>query len=320
MNVKCPSCKKIFSIPDNYFGKEIKCLKCNHLFVVDSRISLFTKIIPYVFLTFILILLSCGFLYRSNLKLFLEIGQNNFRNDKSNELPNFIDKGYLSDDVIMLGWILELNKKGGSAAEMKEESDFFIKKNDIIEMIEQVDSNYPLLLEHKKEIIDLLDNSSFVFFKRDSYIDKKQTPLKGLTKILLPINFTTLNNKSVLMIGSIYSNVVFNNVNVLLNTPKKRASTFIQKEILPEILNENLSSSISDLNFKYIGLVYLYGNKNFIEEYSYISQESLCIVIPLREYSGFIKRELSQEEFLKKCFVYLKSEGTNFIKVELTLN
>jgi DNA-directed RNA polymerase subunit M/transcription elongation factor TFIIS len=39
MKIKCPQCQKVFNAPDTYIGKKVKCLKCNHSFIVNSLID-----------------------------------------------------------------------------------------------------------------------------------------------------------------------------------------------------------------------------------------------------------------------------------------
>jgi hypothetical protein len=39
MKIKCPQCQQVFDTPDIYIGKKVKCLKCNHSFIVNSPID-----------------------------------------------------------------------------------------------------------------------------------------------------------------------------------------------------------------------------------------------------------------------------------------
>jgi hypothetical protein len=246
------------------------------------------------------------------------IDNNSYPTDEFKILPTLYSvlddkKVCLANQITWQVWSteLELNVRNismGKPAE-KNPNEFLIKKDNVIEMIRKSNSSdCPLLFSYKEEICDLIQSSDFVFFK-------------PIGKDLIPIKFASIESKPVIVMGTICSDTIFNNVNTLLNTPKKRASAFIQKNVLPELLEKDIFYFIRNTPFEYIGLVYIYGNRNFIDEDDILSStESLCIVISLKDYSPFIKRELSQEEFLKKCFVFLKSEGSNFIKVELVLN
>lgn len=373
MKIKCPQCQKVFNAPDTYIGKKVKCLKCNHSFIVNSPIDkqqgkFGTRLFPFILLGLVLLLLISVFFYWFPLGQFFKFSQKNVFVSDSNNVPlikntgsvNSLDKQPIEqsvkverktekiektaqvlradisatdeskilptlysvlDDKIYINdcatWLqrsltlnliaLELELHGKT---IRNSDEFLTKKDDVVEMIYRSNPDHSLLFSYKEEISDLIQSFDFVFVKRE----------KSTDKAMIPIRFASLEDKPVIMIGSICSDIVFNNVNTLLNTPKKRASAFTQKEVLPELLKKDLFHSIRNTPFEYVGLVYIYGNKNFINKNDIGFPESLCVVISLGNYSSFIKRELSQEEFSKKCFVFLKSEGPNFIKVELTLD
>lgn len=395
MKIKCPQCQKVFNAPDTYIGKKVKCLKCNHSFIVNPPIDkqqgeTITHLFPLILLGVVSLLIVSVFLYLFPFGRFFKFSQKNvvvsgpnnvplikntgsvnsldkqplersvrverktekiekaaqvlkadinaaaaesnavehnetvpilnpvidnhpYPTDESKILPTLYsvlddDRFYFTDVIMWHLWSLYLEHP---EVAKKKPDEFLIKKDNVIEMLNRINSSdYPLLFSYKKEIVNLIQGLDFDFLNRNDVNDKEK----------IPIRFASLESKPVIIIGNICSDVIFNNVNTLLNTPKKRASAFIQKKVLPDLLNAAIISSLYNTDFKYIGLVYIYGNRNFVNEEIYSSAESLCIVIPLKDYSSFAKRELSQEEFLKKCLVFLKSEGANFIKVELVLD
>ena len=78
--------------------------------------------------------------------------------------------------------------------------------------------------------------------------------------------------------------------------------------------------------FGYLGLVFVYGNRNFVREGDVFASESLCLVMSAQDFAAFAQRELSQEALLRNSSVFLavgdpfKSvDEYKFIKVELTL-
>ncbi|MFH0982157.1 MAG: hypothetical protein V2A79_11520 [Planctomycetota bacterium] len=135
----------------------------------------------------------------------------------------------------------------------------------------------------------------------------------------MPVCFTLNNDRPALLIGSVASDTIFNDINQSLNTPKKRAAAFMQGEILPVLMKSRLSDRLRSAKLEYFGVVFVYGHKNFVREHASAFPESLCLVMSTRDYVAFVDKELSQEALLKNSSVFLAAEGPSFIRVELVL-
>jgi hypothetical protein len=68
-----------------------------------------------------------------------------------------------------------------------------------------------------------------------------------------------------------------------------------------------------------VGLIFVYGNSNFVRDRDMPDAESLCLVLSTRDFATFINREQSQEALVRNSAVFLASEGPQFVRVELTL-
>ena len=177
------------------------------------------------------------------------------------------------------------------------------------EVIKRVKANTsPLITVYRDEILDIIEYIGWSSFGNSDKSDSTYIPLR----------FAVHQEQLVIIIGSIFSDTVFNNINASLNTPKKRASSFIQKEVLPTLLKTQLPEKLKKARFGYLGILFIYGNSNFVKE-DMASPEILAIVMSTHDLIDFVNRDLSQEAFVKKSSVYITSGTLQFIKVEITL-
>jgi hypothetical protein len=221
----------------------------------------------------------------------------------------------------MLSWVgwqlgLSLRKEG----EEKDPTKNTLSITDVIKRIHAVDANTsPLLVAYQDEILNIIECVGWSNYGNSDKSNSKY----------IPLHFAVHQNQLVIILGTIFSETVFNNINSSIITPKKRAAFFIQSDVLPTLLKTRLPEKLKEDRFGYLGILFIYGNKNFIEKELFSSPEVLGIVMSTRDLVDFINRDLSQEAFLKKSSVfiaspdrqsvYIASETPQLIKVEITL-
>jgi hypothetical protein len=182
----------------------------------------------------------------------------------------------------------------------------------VIKRIQATDANtFPLIVAYRDEILDIIE---YVGWSWSTY----GNPDKSNSEYI-PLQFAVHQNSLVIILGTIFSDTVFNNINASVNTPKKRASSFIQKEVFPTLLKTQLPEKLKEAQFGYLGILFIYGNRNFVEEKYVSSPEVLAIVMSTRDLIDFVNRDVSQEAFLNKSSVYIASETAQLIKVEIAL-
>jgi hypothetical protein len=215
------------------------------------------------------------------------------------------------DMVIWANMILSLELEELNPNEKVSLDEYVLPKMEVIKRVQTADANIsPLLTAYRDEILDVIDYVGWSWSRYGNH-DKDDSNY-------IPIKFAVHQNQLVIILGAIFSDKVYNNINSSVNTPKKRASSFIQKEVLPAILNAKLPEKLKNARFGYLGMIFVYGNRNFIED-KHLLPEILGILISTRDLVDFVNRDLSQEAFLNKSSVYIASETSQFIKVEITL-
>jgi hypothetical protein len=225
---------------------------------------------------------------------------------QSSEISNF------SDGVTWRIMILSLENAEMSPNKKVSLDEYVLPKAEVIKRVKASDINIsPLLTAYRDEILDIIE---YVGWSWSNYGNSDKSNSQ-----YIPLRFAVHQDQLVIILGTIFSDNVYNNINTSLNTPKKRAGYFIQKEVLPAILNTKLPEKLKNARFGYLGMIFVYGNKNFINEEHNASPEVLGIVMSTRDLVDFINRELSQEAFLKKSSVFIASETSQFIKVEIVL-
>lgn len=194
----------------------------------------------------------------------------------------------------------------------KSTDEFLLNSADVLSRIRKLryQDNSPIVINYRDEIIELMES---VATRWNSYIitDKKSTTA-------IPLGFAVHKNEPVVIVGTVYSATLYNNVNQLMNTPKKRAAAFLQSDVLPELLAITLPRNLEKTSIRYIALVFSYGNSNFVSDKSDCSAEVLCIVVSLKDLSAFGAREISQEALVRNSMILLSSES-GFVRVELEL-
>jgi hypothetical protein len=222
------------------------------------------------------------------------------------------DRKYISDRVHWLMWYLSLKivSLGGDKPE-HDPSEYQMLREDLTRYVQSVSpSDSPLLVAYRDEILDIMQTLAY-----PAYVSSPDERKAGQ----VPIRFSNHTGKPVLLLGSVLSDTNFNNVNPSVNTPKKRAASFMQREVLPVLLSSLIPERLKSAQLGYFGITFVYGNSNLVRDKDTPTPESLCIVLSMRDYVAFVNRELSQESLVKNSLVFLASEGAKFIKVELNL-
>ena len=208
-------------------------------------------------------------------------------------------------------WYLAMENISLGGKPEKDPNDCLIGKAEVIRRIQAADArSSPVLLSYRDEILDFVENVDWAAYIIDP---------EALKAGDIPIRFATHQNQAVLLLGTVFSDTVFNNANQAMNTPKKRAAAFAQREVLPTLLKSRLTDRLRAAEFGYVGLIFAYGNRNFVTDEHWAMPESLCLVMSTRDFTAFVNRELSQEALVKNSPVFLASEGPKFVRVELTL-
>ena len=190
--------------------------------------------------------------------------------------------------------------------------EYLLEKTEIIKRIQAADAGVsPFLIAYRDEILDIIENVEWSWSNVGN-IDNSNSNY-------IPIEFAVYHDELVIMLGTIFTDTVFNNINQSFNTPKKRASYFIQNDVIPSLSKTKLPEKLKNARFGYLGIMFIYGNRNFVKEESSTSAEALGILISPRDLVDFVNRDISQEAFLSKSSVYIASETSEFIKVEITL-
>ncbi len=208
-------------------------------------------------------------------------------------------------------WTLELHLKELGSTQYSPDK-HVLQKTEVIKRVQTADSNvFPVIAAYRDEILDIIE---YVGWSWSIYGKPDKSSID-----YIPLQFAMHQNQLVIILGTIFSDTVFNNINASLNTPKKRASSFVQREVLPTLLKTQLPEKLKEARFGYLGILFIYGNRNFIKEEHMSSSEVLAIVISTRDLVDFVNRDISQEVFLKKSSVYIASETPQLIKVEIVL-
>jgi len=222
------------------------------------------------------------------------------------------DYRYIADRTHWLLWYisLELVSLGGDPPEHGP-WDYQMLPKDLTKYVESVTpSASPILVAYRDEILDIMQTLRY-----RAYVSSPDERKCGQ----VPIRFANHGGKPVLLIGSVLADTSFNNVNQAMNTPKKRAAAFMQREVLPVLLSGQIPERLKSAQLGYFGIMFVYGNSNFVRDNDTPTPESLCIVLSMRDYVAFADRELSQESLVKNSQIFLASAGSKFIKVELSL-
>ncbi len=221
------------------------------------------------------------------------------------------DQQYRSARAQWILWSLGVKLKALGGKPEKDPDEYLVAKAEVIRRVRAADArSSPVLLSFRDEILDFIDNVDWPTYIADPEASKAGD---------VPIRFAVHQNQPVLLLGTVFSDTLFNNVNPAMNTPKKRAGAFAQREILPRLLKSRLTERLKAAKFGYVGLIFVYGNSNFVRDRDMPDAESLCLVLSTRDFATFINREQSQEALVRNSAVFLASEGPQFVRVELTL-
>lgn len=222
------------------------------------------------------------------------------------------DRKYPEDRAHWLMWYLSLQivSLGGDTSEHRP-TDYQVLREDVTSFVQSVaPSASPLLVAYRGDILDILETLRYPAYVSSPDERKRKQ---------VPIRFANHAGDPVLLVGSVLSDTTFNRANPGLNTAKKRAASFMQREVLPALLSSRIPERLKSARLAYLGIVFVYGNSNFVRDKDTPNPESLCIVLSMRDYVAFVNRELSQERLVKNSLVFLASDGPKFVKVELTL-
>ncbi|MBN2448591.1 MAG: hypothetical protein JXO22_17830 [Phycisphaerae bacterium] len=167
-----------------------------------------------------------------------------------------------------------------------------------------------ILLAYRKEISSFIRNTRWPLYITSS---------EAMNGRIIPVRFAEYQNKAVLILGPLFSDTVFNNINQTVNTAKKRAASFAQSNILPVLLETTITDRFENTAFEYVGYVFAYGNRNFVRDTDTPMSELLCMVVSTKDLNAFINRELSQERLVAQAAIFLASESQTFMRIELDL-
>lgn len=227
------------------------------------------------------------------------------------------EKVYSNQQVAWQIWVVTMKtiSLGGKPSEDPER--FQVDRSTVIDRVRSADTTMsPLLLAYRDEMLDIVE-----WLNWPTYVVDHQSASANY----VPITFARIQDKLVMIVGTIASETVFNSVNVAMNTPKKRAAAFVQRTVLPNLVKRPITERLRTAKLGYLGLVFVYGNRNFVQD-GVLASESLCLVMSAQDFATFAQRKLSQEALLRNSSVFLavgdpfKSvDEYKFIKVELTL-
>jgi len=222
------------------------------------------------------------------------------------------DRKYMSDRANWLMWYLTMKLVSMGADRSNQDStDYRMLREDVTKLVLSVaPSTSPLLVAYRSEILDIMKTLDYPVYVASP-------DLQGVGR--LPIRFANHKGKLVLLMGSVLADTTYNRANSAMNTAKKRAASFMQREVLPVLSSSRIPERLKSAQLGYFGIMFVYGNSNFVTDENTATPESLCIVLSMPDYVAFVNRELSQERLVRNSMVFLASESPNFVLVELNL-
>jgi len=190
--------------------------------------------------------------------------------------------------------------------------EFTAGKDDVLQLLRGPEAKKStILVAYRDEILDFIKNLEF-----SAYLKSANEPKPDG----IPVQFASYQDRPTLLLGTVFSDAVFDNVNLGMNTPEKRAVAFIQQTVLPVLLRSHPTARFKSAKLDYLGIVFAYATKNAARDDEIPEAEFLCIVMPTKDFAAFAQRALSPEGLFKKSAVFLAAGSEKFLRVEIALD
>lgn len=224
-------------------------------------------------------------------------------------LQKVLDGAAASDRFWLLSCFLSM-QLAATKSEQPDLNEYLIDRDEVIGLIEKPGPHKTALVRaYRDEILDLVRNLDCKTYLRNGKSSKVGA---------IPFRFAIFKDEPTLILGTVFSDTQFNNVNQSVNTPKKRAAAFTQRTVLPVLLSCRPTDRLKSTKLPYFGVLFAYAHKNFVKEKDTPEAELLCIVMATKDFAAFADRDLTQEALLRSAAVFIAS-GPNFVRVELSL-
>lgn len=133
-----------------------------------------------------------------------------------------------------------------------------------------------------------------------------------------PIRVGLLNNDTTIIFHGLASQNIYNTIRT---TAKKRASSIISSLILP--LLDKVYDRFENTGFANIGIVVVYGTKDFTDDTGYDNElpESVCVILPIAKIKEYNKAIITENELIKNGNIYMHSRdmSSGFKKIDIVL-
>ena len=127
-----------------------------------------------------------------------------------------------------------------------------------------------------------------------------------------------LNNDTTIIFHGLASQNIYNTIRT---TAKKRASSIISSLILP--LLDKVYDRFENTGFANIGIVVVYGTKDFTDDTGYDNElpESVCVILPIAKIKEYNKAIITENELIKNGNIYMHSRdmSSGFKKIDIVL-
>lgn len=159
------------------------------------------------------------------------------------------------------------------------------------------------------------ENIRNVFIDNDFFHDDFAGYIAALGN---PIRVGLLNKDTTIIFHGLASQNIYN---ILRTSAKKRASNIISSLILP--LLDNVYDKFENTGFANIGIVAVYGTKDFTDDSGYRTEspEMVCVILPIVKIKEYNKAIITENELIKNANIYMHSRDmTNgFKKMDIVL-
>jgi hypothetical protein len=188
--------------------------------------------------------------------------------------------------------------------------EFTASKDEFLQSFVQPETDKSIIAQsYRNEIVDCIRSLGF-----SAYLKSENETMPG------GVQFAMFRERPVVLVGIVYSDTMFNSADPAKNSPKKRAAVFTRQNVLPVFSKCRPSERLKSASLDYLGIVFAYAGKNFSKSDDRPAAEFLSIVMPIKDFVAFARREVTSGDLLKNSGGYLATGTEKFVSIELTLD
>lgn len=190
--------------------------------------------------------------------------------------------------------------------------EFTIAKDDLMRFLREPDTGKTALVAvFRDDIMDYLVKLDFNAFLRGG---------NATTPDGMPIQLASFDGRPALLLGTVYTDAIFDSSALGTTTAENRAAAFIRRTALPALIRSHTRESMKSPGLDFLGIVFGYASRNHSKENDVPEAEILCLVMPTKDLAALGRQNLSPEDLVKKSAVFLAVKGEKFTRVEILLD